>query len=110
MPTKLNDAGELVSVPQAGQMWRVYPNRYRTPERAIEPTDHDSSIGGGGGYQTMVSWEAARHYLVVAAINKRDAWQEIIDNIYAMTPPETPTNQPTEGSAVSAYGGTGSGG
>jgi hypothetical protein len=43
----------------------------------------------------------------VAAINKRDAWQEIIDNIYAMTPPDNPTNQAPDGSAVSACGRTG---
>jgi hypothetical protein len=107
MPTKLNDAGELVSVPQAGQMWRVYPNRYLQPERAIEPTDHDSSIGGGGGYQTMASWEAARDYLVCAAIAKRNRWQEIIDSIWALTPPDNPTNQAPDGSAVSACGRTG---
>jgi hypothetical protein len=108
MPTKLNDAGELVSVPQAGQMWRVYPNRYLQPERAIEPTDHDSSIGGGGGYQTMASWEAARDYLVCAAIAKRNRWQEIIDSIWALEPPDNPTNQAPDGSAVSACGRTGS--
>jgi hypothetical protein len=94
-------------VPQDGQMWRVYPNRYLQPERAIEPTDHDSSIGGGGGYQTMASWEAARDYLVCAAIAKRNRWQEIIDSIWALTPPDNPTNQAPDGSAVSACGRTG---
>jgi hypothetical protein len=47
MPTKLNDAGELVSVPQCGQMWRVYPNRYRNPETPSCRPTIDSSIGGG---------------------------------------------------------------
>jgi hypothetical protein len=55
MPTKLDGAGWLVSVPQCGQMYRVYPGRYRIPDDAIVATDHDSSIGGSGGYQTMVS-------------------------------------------------------
>lgn len=108
MPTRLNDAGELVSVPQAGQMWRVYPHRYQQPENAIVPTDADYSIGGGGGFQTCVSWEAARDLLAAGPKSRRDTWQAILDDIMALTPPETPTNQPAEGSAVSAYGGTGS--
>jgi hypothetical protein len=108
MPTRLNDAGELVSVPQAGQMYRVYPHRYNRLEDAIVRTYVDSSIGGGGGYQTMVSWEAARDYLAAGPRGRRDYWQQVLDQIMALTPPETPTNQPTEGSAVSAYGGTGS--
>jgi hypothetical protein len=108
MPTKLNDAGELVSVPQDGQMWRVYPGRYHVPSMAIEATDYDSSISGGGGYQTMVSWEAARDYLAAGATHKRDAWQIVLNDIMALTPPDNPTNQAPDGSAVSACGRTGS--
>jgi hypothetical protein len=107
MPTKLDGAGWLVSVPQCGQMYRVYPGRYRIPDDAIVATDHDSSIGGSGGYQTMVSWEAARDYLAAGAIRKRDAWQEILDDIMALEPPDNPTNQAPDGSAVSACGRTG---
>jgi hypothetical protein len=108
MPTRLNDAGELVSVPQAGQMWRVYPSRYRQPEAAIVPTDADYSIGGGGGFQTCVSWEAARDLLAAGPKSRRDTWQAILDDIMALTPPDNPTNQAPDGSAVSACGRTGS--
>lgn len=108
MPTKLNDAGELVSVPQAGQMYRVYPHRYLIPNVAIVPTDHDSSIGGGGGYQTLVNWEAARDYLAACPKSRRDYWQEVLDGIMALEPPDNPTNQAPDGSAVSACGRTGS--
>jgi hypothetical protein len=107
MPTKLNDAGELVSVPQDGQMWRVYAHRYRSPQAAIQPTTHDCSIGGSGGYQTMVSWEAARDYLAAGPRGRCDYWQDILDAIMALTPPDNPTNQAPDGSAVSACGRTG---
>jgi hypothetical protein len=108
MPTKLNDAGELVSVPQAGQMWRVYPNRYQQPDNAIVPTDEDRSSGfRTDGYQTMVSWEAARDYLAAGPRSRRDTWQAILDGIMALTPPDNPTNQAPDGSAVSACGRTG---
>jgi hypothetical protein len=108
MPTRLNDAGELVSVPQSGQMWRVYPHRYQQPEAAIVPTDVDHSSGAGDAFVTLVNWEAARDYLAAGPKSRRDSWQEILDAIMALEPPETPTNQPAEGLAVSAYGGTGS--
>jgi hypothetical protein len=89
MPTKLNDAGELVSVPQCGQMWRVYPHRYQQPENSIVPTDEDRSSGfRTDGYQTMVSWEAARDYLAAGPKSRRDTWQAILDGIMALTPPE----------------------
>jgi hypothetical protein len=107
MPTKLNDAGELVSVPQCGQMWRVYPHRFNRLEDAIARTCVDSSIGGGGGYQTMVSWEAARDYLAAGPKSRRDYWQAILDGIMALEPPDNPTNQAPDGSAVSACGRTG---
>jgi hypothetical protein len=108
MPTRLNDAGELVSVPQAGQMWRVYPHRYQQPENAIVPTDVDHSSGAGDAFVTLVDWESARDYLAAGPKSRRDSWQEILDAIMALTPPDNPTNQAPDGSAVSACGRTGS--